>query len=142
MSHTPVDAEHMIVLTTNASDPSLELRKLRRFADGSGFTCELHVCSHGFCAQRPFYFSERSFAVALRSLRHMQRELAGEARFEEEYEHDQFLRFTMRPHGHILVSGQLFLFSPDGPNRLSFAFQTDQTCLAPFNDALEPFDKT
>jgi hypothetical protein len=37
MSRTPDDAEHAIVLAPNASDPSLELRKPQRFADGGSF---------------------------------------------------------------------------------------------------------
>jgi hypothetical protein len=68
----------------------------------------------------------------------MERELAGDARFEEEFEHDQFLCLAMARHGHVLVSGRLRLFS-DLPNELSFGFQTDQTCLAPFIHALEQF---
>jgi hypothetical protein len=69
----------------------------------------------------------------------MQRELTGEARFEEEWEHDQFLQLAMASRGHVVVSGRLVLLSGDA-NELSFTFQTDQTCLGLFIHALEQFD--
>jgi len=133
------EGTHSIVLATHTNDPAMVFRDLRRFSDGSGFTCELDVCSQGFAAKRPFYFTERSFRSALQSLRNMERELTGEARFEEEWEHHQFLQLAMASHGHVVVSGRLCLLS-DVPNELSFAFQTDQTCLGPLIHALEQFD--
>jgi hypothetical protein len=127
-----------ITLATNTADPHLEFRDLRRFSDGSGFTCQLLVRSHGFFAQRPFYFSDRSFRAALPALREMDLNLQGEARLEEDWEHDQFLLFEMHAQGHVFVSGQLVLLD-GGSNRLSFSFQTDQTCLAPLIHSLELF---
>jgi hypothetical protein len=137
--NAPSESEHLIVLATNTDDPALAFRQLRRFGNGSDFTCELHIRAHGFVAQRPFYFSERSFRSALDALRYMHRELTGKARFEEEWEHDQFLQFAMASSGHVIVSGRLVLLSGE-PNELSFTFQTDQTCLGPFIHALEQFD--
>ena len=129
-----------IVLATNSGDPALELRDVERFADGSGFSSEMFVCCHGFSALRRFYFSERSFRAALKALRRMDEQLQGEARLDEDYEHDQFLQFAVDSRGHVTVSGQLVLL--DGrSNRLSFTFDTDQTCLAPFVRALDSFNK-
>ena len=129
-----------IVLATNSDDPAVELRGVQRFADGSGFCFEMFVRCHGFSAERPFYFSERSFAAALKALRRMDEQLQGEARLDEDYEHDQFLQFTVDSRGHVLVSGQLVLLS-EHTNRLSFAFQTDQTCLAPLIRSLDSFNQ-
>jgi len=128
-----------IILATHSSDPALELRGVQRFADGSGFSSRMFVRCHGFSAERPFYFSENSFGKALENLREMNKELKGEARFEEDFEHDQYLDFSMRPLGHVLVTGHLVLLSGE-TNRLSFAFMTDQTVLAPLISALETFE--
>ena len=129
-----------IVLSTNTSDPTLELRDIERFADGSGFRAEMFVSCHGFSALRRFYFSERSFRAALKALRRMDEQLQGEARLDEDYEHDQFLQFALDSRGHVSVSGQLVLL--DGrPNRLSFTFDTDQTCLAPLVRSLDSLNQ-
>ena len=123
------ESKPTIVLATNSSDPALELRSVERYPDGSGFSSEMFVCCHGFSALRRFYFSERSFRAALKALRRMVEQLQGEARLDEDYEHDQFIQFTVDSRGHVTVSGQLVLL--DGrTNRLSFTFDTDQTCLA------------
>lgn len=129
----------MIALATNSTDPSLELHRIRRFRDGSGFSCEVFVRCHGFSAQRRFYFSERSFRTALEGLRHMNERLEGEARLEEDFNRTQFLQLRMRAHGHVAVSGQLVLLD-GGPNCLSFEFETDQTCLAPLIRSFEKLD--
>jgi hypothetical protein len=129
-----------IILATNNDDPALELRSVERFSDGSGFCSEMFVCCHGFSAARPFYFSERSFRAALKALRRMDEQLQGEARFDEDWEQDQFLQFTMRSQGHVFVSGQLVLLTGH-TNRLSFSFETDQTCLAPFIRSLDAFNQ-
>jgi len=129
-----------IVLATNSSDPALELRDVERYADGSGFSSEMFVQCHGFSALRRFYFSDHSFRAALKALRHMDEQLQGEARLNEDYEHEQFLRFTVDSRGHVCVAGQLALV--DGrSNRLSFEFETDQTCLAPLIRALDAFNQ-
>ena len=129
-----------IVLTTNSDERTVELREVMRFADGSGFRSEMFVRCHGFSAHRTFYFSDRSFLAALKSLRRMDEHLQGEARLDEDYERDQFLQFTMLSRGHVLVSGQLVLLG-EHTNRLSFAFETDQTCLAPLIRALDAFNQ-
>jgi hypothetical protein len=129
-----------IVLATNSSDPALELRGVERYADGSGFCSEMFVCCQGFSALRRFHFSERSFRAALKALRHMDEQLQGEARLEEDYEHDQFLQFAVDSRGHVCVSGLLVLL--DGrSNRLSFEFDTDQTCLAPLVRSLNSLNQ-
>ena len=134
------EAKPTIILATNSDDPALELRGVERFTDGSGFCSEMFVRCHGFSAARPFYFSERSFRAALKAFRRMDEQLQGEARFDEDWEHDQFLQFTMRSQGHVLVSGQLVLLT-EHTNRLTFAFETDQTCLAPLIRALDSFNQ-
>ena len=133
-------AKPTIVLATNSDERTVELREVIRFADGSGFQSEMFVRCHGFSAHQTFYFSERSFLATLKALRRMDEQLQGEARLDEIYEHDQFLQFTMLSHGHVLVSGQLVLVS-EHTNRLSFAFETDQTCLAPLIRSLDAFNQ-
>lgn len=134
------ESKPTIVLATNSSDPALELRSVERFADGSGFSSEMFVCCHGFSATRRFYFSERSFRAALKALRRMDDQLQGEARLDEDYEHDQFLQFAVDSRGHVTVSGQLVLL--DGrTNRISFMFDTDQTCLAPLVSSLSSLNQ-
>jgi hypothetical protein len=129
-----------IVLVTNRSDFAFELRDIQRFADGSGLHCEMFVRCHGFSAQRPFYCSEGSFRAALSALRRMDEQLQGKARFDEEYEHYQFLELAMLARGHVLVSGQLVLVG-EHTNRFSFAFETDQTCLSPLIRSLDALNQ-
>ena len=129
-----------IILATNCRDPALELRDVERFADGSGFCSEMFIRCHGFSALRRFYFSERSFHATLKALRRMDEQLQGEARLDEIYEHDQFLQFTVDSRGHVRVTGQL-VFLDGSSNRLSFEFDTDQTCLAPLIRALDAFNQ-
>lgn len=133
------ESQSTIVLVTNCFDKVLELRNFQHFSDGPGFSAEMFVRCNGFSAQRPFYWSKDSFHAAIESLRGMDEHMNGKARFEEVYEHAQFLELSMRAHGHVLVSGQL-VFLGEYLNRLSFAFETDQTCLAPLIRSLDTFN--
>ena len=135
-----MDPKPTIILATNRTDPALELRDVERFDDGSGFSAELFVVCHGFSAQRHFSFSEGSFRAALKALRQMDEKLQGEARLDLDWEKDQFLQFAVDAHGHVTVSGQLVHPDTDS-TRFTFAFETDQTCLAPLLRSLERLKK-
>ncbi len=132
----PVGSVTSIRLATNSSNPSLELWDIQRFHDGSGFSCELRVHCDGFSARREFYFSESSFEAARDAIARMDEDLSGEARFEEDVDSSQHLAFTMLPRGHVRVSGELAIAS-ENPTRLTFSFETDQTCLRPLMKALD-----
>lgn len=124
-----------ITLATNTGDPALELREIELFADGSGFSAMLYVRCHGFSAVRQFYCGETAFDAAIAALRRMDERLEGEAVFHEDYETDQSLRLSVNSLGHVRVSGALVHFDPD--NRLTFQFDTDQTCLGPLIRAFD-----
>ena len=135
-----METKPTVALATNRDDLVVELRHIERFSDGSGFACTMFVRCHGFSAERPFYFSERSFGAALPSLRRMEEELTGEARLDEIWEQEQFLQLTMQSLGHVLVTRQLVEQNKD-ETRFSFSFRTDQTCLPPFLHSLEALEK-
>ena len=78
---------------------------------------------------RPFYFDDDSLVDALAKLREMD---AGRpesttirCRWDEE-----FLQIGSNDMGHVFVSGEIIEYS-EHPQRLKFAFQTDQTVLGP-----------
>lgn len=66
-----------VVLRTNSEDPALALRRVHRFADGSGFGALLVVRSRGFSAERPFYVEPEPVVSFLEAVGNMDRTLAG-----------------------------------------------------------------
>ena len=119
-----------VILQTNSSVPYLGLLGIRRFADGSGFSCQLVVRCHGFVGSMSFWPEEevvRAFVVAVNE---MNRTLAGTARLRPMHE-DGFVELEVSHTGAVLVRGELLTIGDSGTTRLEFAFRTDQTCLGP-----------
>lgn len=124
-----------LVLQTNTDNPSLALLGAERFSDGSGYAATLSVSSGAYSVKYPFFFEEHPLNEFIASLSEMQRTLSGVARLKPMWE-PQFIEFRATTLGHVLVRGELPGHSQHHQS-LVFAFETDQTCLAPFIGALK-----
>ena len=120
-----------IELQTQATNPALALRGVRRHSDGpsAAYEATLIVRSGGFSAERAFFFDEYHLSGFIESLVEMDRAFRGTARLGHQWE-DQFIELTVDASGHVLVSGSLVEHDVPG-QRLDFAFRTDQTVLRP-----------
>ena len=118
-----------VILRTNAGDPSLALRDIRK-VDATAFECRLHLRSRGFVLERPFWFEEAELKVFVEQLRVMDRSLAGEAELRTRYE-DNFLHLAVSGRGIVAVTGVATECAVPS-QQLRFAFETDQTVLRPF----------
>jgi hypothetical protein len=118
-----------IVLQTNTDDPALALEDIQRFADESGFGCQLAVRSHGFAARTLFTFERDLFDIFRSAVEVMDRSLTGSARLQPRYE-DGFIELTMGQAGAVFVSGEVVRHA-EFSQLLRFEFRTDQTCLHP-----------
>jgi hypothetical protein len=118
-----------VLLRTNTSNPHLELRAVKRFKDGSGYSTLLIVRSGAFEAEKSFYFEEPVFDQFLEQLIEMNRTLSGKAILKPYYE-PEYIAFEMLTGGHVLITGELFEYSAQSQH-LKFGFETDQTCLSP-----------
>ena len=119
-----------IVLQTNTTDPALALENVERYADESGFGCELIVRSHGFAARAHFSFERDVFDIFRAAVEAMDRSLEGSARLHPRYE-GGFVELTMGQAGAVFVSGEV-VRAAEFSQLLRFEFRTDQTCLRPF----------
>lgn len=118
-----------VILRTNTSNPHLELRDVKRFKDGSGYSSLIIVRSGAFRAEKSFYFEEPVFDQFLEHLIEMNRTLSGKAILKPYYE-PEYIAFEMLSAGHVQVTGELFEYSAPAQH-LEFGFETDQTCLSP-----------
>jgi hypothetical protein len=118
-----------VLLRTNTSNSHLELRDVKRFKDGSGYSSLLVVRSGAFQAEKSFYFEEPVFDQFLSQLVEMNRTLSGKAILKPYYE-PEYIAFEMLSAGHVQVTGELFEYSAPSQH-LEFGFETDQTCLSP-----------
>src|SRR5215213_6144864 len=128
-----------ILLKTNTSNPHLELRDLKRFKDGSGYSSLLVVHSGAFQAEISFYFEEPVFDEFLNRLIEMNRTLSGKAILKPYYE-PEYVAFEMLTAGHVQVTGELFEYSAPSQH-LEFGFEIDQTCLSPLISDLQSCKK-
>ena len=117
-----------IELQTNCSNPTLWLSNVEKIGSDA-FSCQLWVHSGPFTCETSFCFDTYSLVEAIASFQHMIDGSPGEATIR--YRHEPgFIRFKMNQLGHVIVNGELFdLGLPQ--QMLKFAFQTDQTVLAP-----------
>lgn len=122
-----------IALQTGHEDPSLCLANIRRL--GKDFGCRLQLKSGPFSADYDFYFEGYALDQFIAALGEMEVTLRGEAVLKPMFE-DYFLKLQLDQTGHVKVSGELFVYS-DNVQKLTFAFQTDQTCLGPFIKSLQ-----
>lgn len=131
---SPVVIE-LLELRTNDPTKVVRFLQVEKFADGSGYRCDLTVLSRGFSCTRPFYFDDASLSVALKTLRAMAAGAKGACVIHGQWEED-CLRFETDHLGHVRVSGELFEHS-ELAQSLKFAFCTDQTILSPLVRELE-----
>ena len=124
--------QRIVALKTNRDSQKLELSRFEIFRNGS-FKCFVSLDSRGFCLNKEMYFDNGiAFVEALEK---MDQSLSGEAELKEDYQ-DHFLKFSMTPLGHLLVSGTFVEYSEHSQS-LSFEFEADQTCLASFTSSLK-----
>jgi hypothetical protein len=117
-----------IVIQTNTENPYLAFRDLVRFEDDSGYHTKLTVRSGWLSANYDFNFETRCLSDFISALEQIDRTLVGAARLKPVYE-DQFIEFRGDGRGGILIFGCL-IDRGGMEQRLQFAFNTDQTCLA------------
>jgi len=113
-------------LATNMPGASLSFRALTRFSDDSGYATVLAVESEPFAGSIPFSFQPHSLKVFLGELRTLNETLRGTATLKPIWER-QFVCLRSDGRGHVIVAGELEFED----QQLRFAFETDQTCLAP-----------
>lgn len=123
-----------IVMQTHSADPALALEEVQRFADDSGYCCQLAVRSHGFAARALFCFECEAFDTFRDAVEELDRTLTGSARLQPRYE-EGFVELEVGSTGAVFVSGQVVLAS-ELSQSLRFEFRTDQTCLGPLARAL------
>jgi hypothetical protein len=117
-------------LLTNNDKKSLALRDLKEFDDGSGGTCQLELKSDAFSAALPFTFDDPPVWRFVSQLEVLEETLQGAARLGRKHE-DEHILLTGDGLGHINVTGVLRVYGGH-PQRLEFAFGTDQTALGQF----------
>lgn len=118
-----------VTLRTNTGDPHLSLCNIRQM-DAMSYECELRVRSNGFVLERAFWFEAPELIAFVETLRTMDQTLIGETELRTRYE-DNFVRLVVSSRGSVQVTGMATEYSPLGQH-LRFAFETDQTVLAPF----------
>lgn len=128
-----------ITLATNTENPTFKFQNITRFQDGSGYGAEVFVRSRGFSMELPFNFETQPLDRFIANLESMNQSLEGNAILKPIYE-DQFIELKMGSTGHVIVRGQFTEFT-EMPQSLNFAFQTDQSCLAPFIRELRQWRK-
>lgn len=123
-----------IVLAMKSEDAFLIFRNCNKFRDGSGYQVSLSMRSGGFRLETEFFFEEFSLHQFVAGLTEMDKTLTGKATLKPMWEND-FVEFAMDKLGHVTITGE---FTEYGSleQKLSFGFETDQTCLAPLRDRL------
>ena len=124
-----------ILLRTNQRDPSLAMRNVQRFADGSGFRVVLDVVSRDFRVRTPLYFEQWPLTQFIDQLVGMDRSLSGSAKLKPLHE-DHFIELTLTRTGRVVVHGNVFEHS-EHAQHLEFEFETDQTVLKPLIEDLK-----
>jgi len=123
-----------IQLRTNQTDPSLSLRDVTRFEDGSGYRAILEARSRGYEVRTPFYFEVQPLTQFLDQLVMMDRTVTGSAKLKPLYE-DHFIELTLTSRGRVVVRGEVYEYS-EHSQHLRFEFETDQTVLKPLIEQL------
>ena len=116
-----------IKLQTHDARKQMELRDVSQ--TGPDYQCRLVVNSRGFAVDRTFWFGDFHLRQFIEDLRSMNANLQGDATLREEFE-DHFIKLSCDKQGHVTVTGQIAVHS-DLPQKIEFAFRTDQTCLTP-----------
>ncbi len=118
-----------IVLQTNLENPALRFEAIERYSDGSGYGCDLSLQSGWIDAKYRFIFETAPLVDFIAGLEALDRDLTGTAKLKPLWE-DEFIEFEGTALGQIEVRGLLVEYS-ERPQRVEFAFMTDQTCLKP-----------
>jgi hypothetical protein len=104
-------------------------------SDGNWIDCELQIAAGGFRAHFRANLRTPEFAPFLEQLQGLQHTLASSAHFTT-MEEQIALHLTGDGTGGVRVKGEALDGAGVG-NRLQFAFDIDQTCLAPICQSLE-----
>ncbi|ATC23366.1 WapI family immunity protein [Caulobacter vibrioides] len=119
-----------VILATHTDNPFLAMTNIERYADASGYGCNLTVRSAWLSAVYPFHFEPYPLAEFIAALRELDRTLKGQATLKPMWE-DHYLRFEGDGIGRVRVSGLLFDCGGND-QQVRFSFEVDQTCLARF----------
>jgi len=117
-----------IILATNTQNPFLALTDVERYADGSGYGCNISVRSAWLTAAYPFFFESHPLTEFIAALGKMDRTLEGEAVLKPMWE-EPYIRLKGDGLGRVRVSG-LLIDNGGNDQRAHFEFEADQTCLA------------
>ncbi|WP_439543521.1 WapI family immunity protein [Hyphomicrobium sp.] len=124
-----------IILATHCEIPALAFRDWRKFGDASGYVASLDVRTDWIAAERDFYFEVEPLQKFIDALEAIDRTLVGTARLKPLWE-EPFVEISGNGRGEILVSG-LMIENGHRTQQVRFAFETDQTCLAPLIASLK-----
>jgi hypothetical protein len=119
-----------VVLRTHDDAKYLALRNVKRYGDESGYCVDLEVRSGGFAARVLFCFETVPLARFVTALERMDRDLAGAATLQPLHEDTIVITLALDHAGRVSVSGEI-VFHAEHLHRLTFGFETDQTCLGP-----------
>jgi len=120
-----VTATTPITLRVSPSE-FIEISRVERFDDGSGYTSRLAVGSGRYaCSDHPFHFD--NLPRFTKDITKAYDRVEGKARLGHIYEKD-FVEIEVRGGGHVSVSGSLVQYGPPR-QELRFAFGCDQTFL-------------
>lgn len=121
-----IEIDHIIELKTNRETERLSFAT--RYLVQINFTFDLTVSSNGFNGTSHFCVRRDQIEKMCSDLKTMKEAMIGNTTLEDN-DSDASITFQMKPHGQVIVYGQVG--GSHEENYLKFSFQIDQTCLEP-----------
>jgi len=122
-----IKIDDIIELKTNRETERLSFAT--RYLVQINFTFDLTVVSNGFSGTSHFCVRRDQIETMCYDLITMKQAMSGNTTLEDN-DSDASVSFQMKPHGQVIVYGQVG--GSHEENYLKFSFQTDQTCIEPF----------
>lgn len=121
-----IEIDDIIQLKTNRETERLSFAT--RYLVQINFTFDLTVQSNGFSGTSHFCVRRGQIENMCSDLTTMKQSMSGKTTLEDN-DSDASVNFQMKPHGQVIVFGQVG--GSHEENYLRFSFQTDQTCIEP-----------
>jgi len=121
-----IEIDDIIELKTNSETERLSFAT--RYLVQINFTFDLTVLSNGFSGTSHFCVRRDQIEKLCSDLTTMKQAMSGNTTLEDN-DSDASVNFQMKPHGQIIVFGQVG--GSHEENYLKFSFQTDQICIEP-----------
>lgn len=121
-----IEIDDIIELKTNRETERLSFAT--RYLVQINFTFDLTVLANGFSGTSHFCVRRDQIEKMCSDLTTMKQAMSGNTTLEDN-DSDASINFQMKPHGQIIVFGQVG--GSHEENYLKFSFETDQTCIEP-----------